>query len=438
MTGRRAPWRLPVELALVGAVAVACWSLVQHLHHQPSHDWFDLGVYRGAVRWWLDGRPLYSFVRPHSVYGFTYPPFAAVVMVPLAGLGLPAAIVLTTTVCVALVAAATWWLVAPIARRIGWSPWFATGLALPVVLIMDPVRETLGLGQVNVFVAALVVADVAALRRGWRWAGVGIGLAAAVKLTPAIFVLYLLLTRRRRAAGVAVCTTAAASLAAAAVSPRTSAQFWLHTLWDTSRVGDPAKASNQSLDGVLARLTEPGAPDRVVWAVLVLAVLVVGLTRAARAARQGDEWVGVTLTGVVGCLVSPISWSHHLVWLVPAVAVLVDVATGARLAGAPVSPARRRAVGALAGASAAVLTAALCTGLFWYASPPRGEPHPHDPVGLLTENSYVLALLVVLVLLPARSPGGTGPAVPGAPAVTGARGAARSRVPPRPGGSSPR
>jgi alpha-1,2-mannosyltransferase len=392
-------WRITLQVLAVGGSAALSWLLVRHLHHQPSHDWFDLKVYRGAVHWWLTGRPLYSFVRPDSVYGFTYPPFAALVLVPLDAVPLPVAIVLHTAVCVAVVVAGTWWLVRPVARRLGWTPWFATGLAVPVVLITDPVRETIGLGQVNLVLAALVLTDLVALRRGRAWAGVGIGLAAALKLTPAVFVLYLLVTRRWRAAGVATGTALAASAGAAALSPLTSDEFWLHALWETSRVGQPAKASNQSREGGRARLADPGTMDRPLWLLLVAVVLVVGLWRARRAAQEGDELVGFTLTGVVGCLISPISWSHHLVWLVPAVVVLVDVAAGAQPARSELTPTRRW----LSGVGAAAITVALCTGVFWYASPARGAPHPHDPVGLLTENAYTVVMLVLLVLLPPRA-----------------------------------
>ena len=85
--------------------------------------------------------------------------------------------------------------------------------------------------------------------------------------------------------------------------------------------------------------------------------------------------------------------------LVPAVVVLVDVASGAQPARSELTAARRWA----SGVGAAAITAVLCTGIFWYANPHRGAPHPHDPVGLLTENAYVVAMLVLLVLLPPRA-----------------------------------
>jgi alpha-1,2-mannosyltransferase len=404
---RTAPARLrAVQALLVVGLALACWLVAHHVPYPPFHDLFDLQVYRGAARWWADGHPLYSYVLGDTGYGFTYPPFAAVLMRPLAWVGFHTAAVVHTTVNALLAAAAAWWLFAPVARRAGWSPWFVTGLAVPVVLLMEPIRETLGFGQVNLFIGAMIAADVIALRRGWAWAGVGTGLATAVKLTPAVFVLYLLLTRRWRAAAVAVGTALAASGVAFAVAPGTSGEFWWHILWRSDRVGLPDQISNQSLLGVLARMSYPQPPDHLLWAGLALVVLVLGMARAVRAHRSGDELVGVTLVGIVSCLVSPISWTHHLYWVVPAVAVLLDVAVGAPVAGRT-TPALRRPswlVPELAGVAAAVATAVMCGGVLWhFGSPGRLQPHQEHLLGRLGEDSYAILLVFLLLVLPARA-----------------------------------
>jgi alpha-1,2-mannosyltransferase len=402
-----APARLrAVQVLLVGGLALACWVVAHHVPYPPFHDLFDLQVYQGAASWWATGHPLYSYVLGDTGYGFTYPPFAAVVMRPLAWVDFQTAATLHTAVNTLLAGAAAWWLFAPVARRAGWSPWFVTGLAVPIVLLMEPIRETMGFGQVNLFVGALIAADVIALRRGWAWAGVGTGLATAVKLTPAVFVLYLLLTRRWRAAAVAVATGLTVTVLAYAVAPGTSSEFWLHTLWASDRVGLPDQISNQSLLGVLARISFPEPPNHVVWAALSLAVLVLGMARARRAHQHGDELVGVTLVGIVSCLISPISWTHHLYWVVPAVAVLLDVAVGAPVAGSTASALRRRSrvVPELAGVAAALATAALCAGMLWhFGTPGRLQPHQEHLLGRLGENSYAILLIALLVLLPVRA-----------------------------------
>jgi alpha-1,2-mannosyltransferase len=392
-----------VRLVLAVAVGVTVWVVSKQLRYPSYKDWFDLQVYQGAVTWWLDGNPLYSFDLYSTGYGFTYPPFAAVLMTPLAALSYLEAAGIYTTVNVALVVACTAWFVLPLARRRGWTPWFALALAAPVVLLMEPVRETIGYGQVNLLLGALIAADAVALRRGWRWAGVGTGLAIAVKLTPAVFVLYLLLTRQWRAAGVSTGTAVLTAALAFAISPGTSVQFWGTTLWETSRVGDLDQISNQSLMGVVARLDPAGEPDRVLWAVLVLAAVVIGMWRALRAHRAGDQLVAFTLVGLVSCLASPVSWTHHLYWLVPAVAVLVDVAAGTPVAG-PALGGRPRVVARLAGAGALVVTASLCAGTLWaFGGPDRDEPHQTGVLGMLGEDTYVVFMVVLLVCLPVRA-----------------------------------
>jgi alpha-1,2-mannosyltransferase len=400
---RRRPLLVVVQVLLVLAVAAGAWVLSHRIPYPSYKDWFDLRVYQGAAQWWTEGNPLYSFDYDNSGYGFTYPPFAAVVFAPLAALGFGAAAAVHTTLNVVLAGLLTAWLAVPIARRMGWSPWFAVGLALPVVLSIEPVRETLGFGQVNLVLGALIAVDVIALRRGWAWAGVGTGLAVAIKLTPAVLVLWFLLTRQWRAAGISAGTAVLASLLAFVVSPATSTQFWGTTLFETGRVGELDQISNQSLMGAVARIAHPGEPSQALWALLVLATLVVGMYRAVRAHREGDLVVAVTLVGLVSCLISPVSWTHHLYWLVPALAVLVDVALGAAVAG-PALGGRPRVVTWLSGLTVLVATPALCVGTLWYfGDPGKNQPHQTSLIGGLGEDSYVLLMVGLLLWLPVRA-----------------------------------
>src|SRR6185503_21371042 len=101
----------------------------------------------------------------------------------------------------------TWWFGRPIFERLNWPLWFSFGVACCIALIFEPVRETITFGQVNTLLLTLVAGDMLlGVARGRRWAGVGIGLATAIKLTPGVFILYLLITRRWRPAGVATGT----------------------------------------------------------------------------------------------------------------------------------------------------------------------------------------------------------------------------------------
>jgi alpha-1,2-mannosyltransferase len=400
---RRTAWRV----AGVGALAVLSLLYASVWVVRPFwHGGFDLSVYRGAMVWWWNGHPLYAYHLGHTPFGFTYPTFAALCMLPMAFVGATVATAITAVGCAVAIVVTTWWLVAPVARRHGWSPWWSTAIAVPLVFAMDPVRETVGYLQVNLFLAVLVLADVLALRRGRRWAGVGIGLATAIKLTPGLFIIYLVITRRWRAAITATATFAAATLVAYLYDPRASGTFWTSALWDTSRVGQTDYTENQSLLGPLARMAWPGDPNRTIWALLAVALLAVGLSRAATAFRRGDEIVGITLTGLTGNLISPISWTHHLYWVVPAVLVLVDVATGT-----PLHPASRAALrlppeAAMRAAAVlgAVVAATFLVSLPWFWKDyAASHVHAHGFLGVLGENSYVPLLVLLVLFLPVRS-----------------------------------
>src|SRR3954469_11371272 len=400
---RRSELRRARRIALRAVVVAAAAGLVVPRLARPPWHFFDLLVYRGAVQWWMNGEPLYSFIRGDTGYGFTYPPFAGLVLAPLALGPWRGQAVLLTAASVAVVVVTTLRFLAPVARRAGWRPAVAGTLAVAVALVMAPVRETLAFGQINLLLVALVLADVVAMRRGWRWAGAGTGLAAAIKLTPAIFVLYFLLTRRWRPAAVAIGTFLALTVTAFAIAPHASLQYWTRTLWDSSRIGHVDKTSNQSLLGMLTRIAGP-ASAQLLWLVLAAAVLAVGMWRARRASSQGDELVGLTLTGLTGALVTPISWTHHLYWLVPAVIVLGDMATGRPVLPAwPWSGLSRRRTAMVAGLTAIAITAACCSEFIWFFQRDEGLTHVGGVLGTLGENTLVLFMVGLVVLLPARA-----------------------------------
>lgn len=327
--------QLTVAAVLVVATAVFLAAI-------PHRGFFDVGVYYGTVNDWIhhDGR-IYDYLRPGTQYGFTYPPFAAVSMLPMALVSWHVAIGISVALSVVASALLLRWLAGPVVRRLGVRradtcsetaraedrrPWFAFVVAGCLFALFEPVRDTFSFGQVNLLLVALVFADARLLATGrGRYAGVGIGLATAIKLTPALFIGYLLITGRRRQAGVAVGTAGAATLLAALIDPGASRVFWTDALWNTDRVGSLSYVSNQSLEGVLARL-QPDHPSRVLWLVCVLAVLAVWAHRARAAVRDGDDRTGFALTGLAACLVSPVTWVHHLVWLIPALLVLTDTA----------------------------------------------------------------------------------------------------------------
>jgi alpha-1,2-mannosyltransferase len=373
---------------------------------RPWHGESDLAVYQGAVTWWSGHRPLYAFRLQGTPYGFTYPPFAGYLMRPWAWVTRTQAMVVNEVASIAVLVAVLWWLVAPVATRHGWSQRAAVAAAVPLAYFLEPVRETLGLGQVNLYLAALVLLDVEALRRGSRLAGLGIGLATAVKLTPGLFIPYLLITGRRRAAGVATAACLGAAALAFGLAPATSVQFWTQLVFQTSRVGPTAAVANQSVLGLLTRLAGPHrSASGVLWLVVAGVVLVTGLARARRAHRRGDDLVGFVLVGLTACLLSPISWTHHLVWIVPAVVVLVDLAAGAPARALSRGRAHPAVPAVLAAGAAVVVFLVFALSVVWYFVNPAGGISSRSPAALLGADAYVLVMLGLLVLLPARGAG---------------------------------
>ncbi|MFC4145416.1 glycosyltransferase 87 family protein [Micromonospora mangrovi] len=395
-----------VVIVLVLAAATAAFLSVAAVRH----GFFDLKVYYGALTWWThDGGEIYDFLKPGTQYGFTYPPFAALVMLPMAYLPWAAAITVSVAATVVVSVVLLRWLVDPVARRVGWTRWFALAVALCLAAAFEPMRETVNFGQVNMLLLFLVAVDLLRLLpAGNRWAGVGIGLATAIKLTPGVFIVYLLVTRRFRAAFTAMGAAAGASLLAAALFPDASREFWTAALWNTDRVGELAFVSNQSLRGVVARL-HPEHPSTLAWLVLVLLTLAVWAWRSRAAVAVGDEATGLALTGAMMCLVSPVTWVHHLVWLIPGLILLVDNGMAA-----PAGSRRRRV---LLGA-AIVGYAFLISRIVW-----AWEKDFTGVDGFLGSNTYVWISLALLLGLPIRrwaTPEAAGPGR--APEPTGAAG----------------
>lgn len=376
---------------IVGALAVVAFA--GHSWYGLRNHFFDLMIYRDAMRWWADGHALYDYAKPDATQGqlgFTYPPAGAILLRPLAWLTETQATVLFVTLAVAALAASVWWLLGPIAARHHWVRWFALAVSCILATGLEPIRLGFDFGQINFVLWALIVFDLAVLApRGSRFLGVGIGLATAIKLVPGIFILYLLVTRRFRAFFVAIGVTLLATLLSAAVAPEASRTFWTEKLLHSDGVGQLDYVMNQSLNGLLARLSG-GQPSTVVWLLLALPVLGYGLYRARQAFLAGDETAGLALTGFTGSLVSPVTWVHHIFWFVPALLVLVDAYLVTR----------RRAYLWIAIATYATVTFSV---LQWYEFTLL---RPGGPVGFVLGNWLILVMLALLVLLPIRPAAG--------------------------------
>ncbi len=292
-----------------------------------SYRPFDLSIYLWGGRAVTHGLRLY-LVQAHANW-FTYPPFAAALFTPLTGMpGLLARMAWELGSVAALA-----WACILTAKLAGYQPSRTLIAAMTAAaLLLEPVYHTLYLGQVNLFLLALVLADLWRVARG-RPAGLGIGVAAAIKLTPGIFIIVLLLTRRTRDAVIAAATFVSCGLLGYLIDPAASRLYWTRLFYDTRRVS-AAYISNQSPYAAAVRIL--GGPAHVGgWYLLVPLILAaVGLTVATILARRGD-WLGAAaVAGTTSLLVSPISWTHHWVWILPALVVLLRGGTGSRITAA--------------------------------------------------------------------------------------------------------
>ena len=288
----------------------------------------DLQIYRWSGLLALHSGDLYGNYFPHRHLPFTYPPVSALTFAVMAAIPMSVLMWLITVASISCLTATLWltW------GNLGYqhsARAAATMAAASVTLWLAPVLQTLWLGQINLILMFVIVADLT-LADTVRFKGAGVGLAAGFKLVPLIFIPYLILTRRFRAMSVSVVTFALTIAISQIPLLRQSQQFWLGRLFlDSGRAGNIAYVGNQSLHGTLARLVSVQSAGRPYWLVIPVVIGVAGLLLAAWTARRGHEMTGILTCGLTGLLISPIAWSHHWVWVAPALVVAADA--GARI-----------------------------------------------------------------------------------------------------------
>ena len=317
--GRGRPWLArAVYGVLIIEIALVIWYAIGYRQVDfRVYMWGGHNVSRGTL----------LYLGKASGHWFTYPPFAAVLFAPISVLPVIPAQVLWELVSVAAFATAC----ATTLKLAGWRATRTTVAAvLAAGLLLEPVYHTLLQGQINLILLALVLADVWRASRN-RPAGIGVGIAAAIKLTPAIFVLLFLLAKRPRAALTALTTCLVCGLAGYLVAPSASRLYWTHVFYETNRIDAPY-IGNQSPYGAAIRIFG-GVADVGHWYLLVSAVIgVAGLAAATIFARHGDWLTAAAVTGTTSLLVSPVSWTHHWVWIVPALVGLARGGKGDRIA----------------------------------------------------------------------------------------------------------
>lgn len=289
----------------------------------------DLEVYRFGIDALLRGGDLYGplpLTANDISLPFLYPPFAALLLMPFAlvpwVVAWPSLILLSALsigVTLFVTAKALW----PSGGTAGAVS--VASAALPLAFLLEPVYSTIDYGQVNLLLMALVAVDCLLPRTRWP-RGMLVGIAAAIKLTPAAFVVFFLLRGDRRAAGVAAATGIVATLLSFAILPETSLRFWRDN--PTSVMSGAPFYTNQTFLVVLVRAGLDGPLRTVLWLLMAAVMLAV----MAPVIRRASAPLALVTTAAVALLASPTSWSHHWVWVVPGVLVAAATAwrTGSR------------------------------------------------------------------------------------------------------------
>ena len=436
--------RLLVAGLATFAVALGGYVIYAVIHVQNfTLDPVDLAVYRsgGLIVRHVGplynphlAAPLYDWTGYSSLHlPFTYTPFAAIVFAVVSFVPWGVATQLSVGVNIIALLAALWFTLGGLGYRKDRARVGATLLGAGAIFWTEPVLRTIYLGQVNLVLMALIIWDLSQPdneKTRW-WKGLATGIAAGIKLVPLIFIPYLLITRKFRQAGLACAGFAFTVLLGFVILPADAVKWWFGGLFAQSgRTGFVGWAGNQSLDGIITRLSGSIHAGKPAW---IVAAILFGLAGAAAAAlldRKGHAMLGLLMAALTGLLVSPISWDHHWVWIAPAVVVAGHYAVRAWQQGA------KRTAAACGAAAAAIV--------LWFGAWPAGlfgaRPHlGHDSLGLIwiprntdpvnyikygerpwlaeyhwhglaliTGNAYILAglvmfgvLLVISLLLPA-------------------------------------
>lgn len=382
-------WVLLVLALLAGAAGVVS------IFNSNYHAFIDLDVYRLGVRQWLNGGDMYGSLPPTYVgiqLPFIYPPFAAIALSPLALISWGVAGVLNFGISVSAIGVTTYLA----ARRLwpagGWYGALVVGtFTLPLAVWTEPVRETIGFGQVNSILMVLVAADCLVSRPRWP-RGLLVGIAAAIKLTPAVFLLFFLIRKDVRAVVVTAISGAVATGIGFLVLPSESVRYWFGGFAGAAGLSGSPYANNQTIKAALVRLSLPPPVETGLWLVIATVVLLAAAVGVWRAFGRSNTVLALVTTGAAGLLLSPTSWSHHWVWIVPALLAMVAESLRSRSAG---------------WIGTTIVTAAVFyVGAHNFLPKADGLEFGWSPWQHLVGDSYVLLTIVLLVVwaLPAIHP----------------------------------
>jgi alpha-1,2-mannosyltransferase len=307
---RRVPWAVTVPFFLVAILNLTA--------HSRGDDWrhaYDLDIYLQSLREFLRGGSPYGYSTPSGL-GFTYPPIAIALFLPLAGLATAVVWPVWVTMIAILGVSITHWLTR---QQVLVPSHLQRAFAAAIVAFTDPINDSMWLGQLSPFIGAAAFLAVAGARpRSATLAGIG----GALKITPlsALVAFWLLRDRWKRIA-FSLSAAVALTVLGFVFARDASVYYWTDGLWDTRRVGSVTSPSNSSLPGLLAHA---GMPDQ---QAILLGVGVTGLLCLvywwfAFRGRRVDRVVLAVAIGCVSLLATPVSWGHHALAVSLGLAVL--------------------------------------------------------------------------------------------------------------------
>ena len=384
-------------MAVLVIALAAVPVVLRYLVFWPMDQWqVDVEVYRDAGVSIMTGRPIYAaMTEPPQLLPFTYPPFAAILAMPLAWLPFGVIGWLWTAAQVAATTAIVWYAGWRLIHRAGgWVPLALAALTAPM-LWLHPVSDGIRFGQVNAFMVLACLMDLRRPRPGLLRrvpAGVLVGVAMSIKLTPGVFVIHYLVCRRWREAMTAVGTAVGVTLGAWVLLPEASFAFWGGALQDPARLGPNFGTSNQSMRGFLLRVGPDGLVGTAIWLVLVLVVGFFGF-RLARQLWLRDDSIGeVAVVGLLACLLSPVAWIHHFHWIVVVVFALLGAQPWKRSREGAWWRSRRLVAGV-------VVAAWFLMRMPWWGISYLNHPDWPELPGRILQNADVAGGLVALGLL---------------------------------------
>lgn len=313
-------WLIYVVIAVLACADAAYLATLLIGHSYPC----DFEVYRLAGHSILHGEGIYDTMTAGCHLKFTYTPFASVVFAPFSLLGPAGFAAWTGLSLIALWRVVSLLLSRSVVRISGVTLRQLVALVVLLALPLEPFVKTLWYGQVNVLLMWLIVESFFGPAK--RYNPAFVALAAAVKLTPAVFALFFITVRTNRDRLVVVLTGLTTVAIGFVLQPNQAMDYWTKLLFNADRVGPTEYVYNQSLNGMLWRLFGDGGL-RSLWLILVLVILVSGFVIARLLWNANEQVWAVGVIGLTTLLISPISWSHHYVLMVIVLVALLQDAT---------------------------------------------------------------------------------------------------------------